>query len=380
MVPKSLPHAEGIDIASLYLPCNAVGGDLYDVIQVSDSVLAFFLFDVSGQGVSSALIASMAKLSFMNHIRSLLSPRSVIERVNVEILKHLSGEHYLTAFVAYLDLHNNKLAYCNAGHAYPLIYRKEENFFAPLKTSGLFVGMFEDGHYEEKHVYLQPGDWLVLFSNGLYEIFDPENELLGRKKFEASLARTIGQRSPASLVGWLEEEYNAHVNGKKMADDISIIAVEVLTQSRKDRLKEQLGFSVQDPVYLQFISYFEEMDRAAAVILKEMDEYGYPDESIRKMKIALTELLANAIYHGNKKDHGKKVTIGHIVHKDSAQVSIMDEGAGFDISSIPDPTLPENLERDCGRGLFIVRSYIDKLEFSEKGNRVTIWKYRMAGI
>ena len=110
-----------------------------------------------------------------------------------------------------------------------------------------------------------------------------------------------------------------------------------------------------------------------------MDEFGYPDESIRKMKIALTELLANAIYHGNNKDHGRKVTIGHLVDKNAVKVSVMDEGAGFSIAAIPDPTLPENLEKDCGRGLFIVRSYIDKLEFNDRGNRVTIWKYHTLG-
>jgi anti-sigma regulatory factor (Ser/Thr protein kinase) len=379
LVPVGLPSAQEIDMASLYLPCSTVGGDLFDVIPISDNVLAFLIFDVSGHGVSSALIASMAKASFINHIRSLVSPRSVMERVNTELQEHLTGDYFVTAFVGYLDLHNNKLAYCNAGHTYPLIFRKEDNSFLPLRTSGLFVGMFEDGHYEEKNSYLNPGDWLVLFTNGLYELFDPENELAARKAFEQSAHAIIGASSPASFVQWLESLHRQRKDGRMISDDIGVIAAEMLTQSRRDRIKEQLGFSMSDPVYLQFISYFEEMDRAAGIILREMDEFGYPDESIRKMKIALTELLANAIYHGNKKDHSRKVTIGHLVDKNAVKVSIMDEGTGFDIAGVPNPTLPENLEKDCGRGLFIVRSYIDKLEFNDRGNRVTIWKYHTLG-
>ena len=128
-------------------------------------------------------------------------------------------------------------------------------------------------------------------------------------------------------------------------------------------------------MYLQYISYFEEMDKAAASILSSMDSLGYPDESIRKMKIILTELFANAIYHGNKGDHSKKVTIGHIINKKKILVSIMDEGDGFDPAGIPDPTLPENLVKDCGRGLYIVHTYVDKVEFNAKGNRVTVIKY-----
>jgi serine/threonine-protein kinase RsbW len=117
------------------------------------------------------------------------------------------------------------------------------------------------------------------------------------------------------------------------------------------------------------------MDKAAAIILSSMDSLGYPDESIRKMKIILTELFANAIYHGNKGDHSKKVTVGHLINKKKILVSIMDEGDGFDPKIIPDPTLPENLIKDCGRGLYIVHSYVDKVEFNGKGNRVTVIKH-----
>jgi serine/threonine-protein kinase RsbW len=105
-----------------------------------------------------------------------------------------------------------------------------------------------------------------------------------------------------------------------------------------------------------------------------MDSMGYPDESIRKMKIILTELLANAIDHGNKKNHSKKVTIGHVINRKKAVVSILDEGNGFDPRSIADPTLPENLGKSSGRGLFIVTKYVDKLEFNSLGNRVTVTK------
>ena len=146
-----------------------------------------------------------------------------------------------------------------------------------------------------------------------------------------------------------------------------MLAIEFLTQSRKNLIKEKLGFRENDPVYLQYISYFEEMDKATSVILSAMDSLGYPDESIRKMKIILTELFANAIYHGNKGDHSKKVTVGHAIDKNKVTISIMDEGDGFDPSKIPDPTLPENLVKDCGRGIFIVRSYADTSGVQREG-------------
>jgi sigma-B regulation protein RsbU (phosphoserine phosphatase) len=375
MIPRSLPRTEGLDMATLYLPCGLVGGDLFDVVQISEDVLGFLIFDVSGHGVASALIASMAKVSFLTHMRSVLSPRAVLERVNEEMAHNVAGSYFVTAFIAYLDLHSNKLTYCNASHTPPVVYQRSGGELVSLQSSGLGVGIFSEAFYEERSIFLNPGDWILLFSNGLYGIYDPVNERTGRAAFEKAVLGSIGTCTPQQLLSVFEKRHSSVVSRLSGGDDIGAVAVEILTQSRRNQIKEKLGFTAPEPVYLQFISYFEEMDRATAVVLREMDEYGYPDDTIRRMKISLTELLANAIYHGNGKDHGKKITIGHVIRKDVVVVSIMDEGPGFDPATIPDPTLPENLEKDRGRGLFIVRNYVDKMEFNEKGNGVTITKY-----
>lgn len=377
MLPQRLPIVEGLEVASLYRPSGLVGGDLFDIIQITEDVMALLIFDVAAHGVSAVLISSMAKVIFSNHIRSVTSPRVVMERVNAEMIQNISSDYFLTAMVAYLDMHDYKLTYCNAGHTYPIIYRKKEKTLEPLKSTGVFVGVLEKAQYEQKSIYCNPGDWLIFFTDGIYQMFDEKNELLGRTLFEKEILKLVKNSPPPVFIKTLTELYDKQRKNIVPGDDVTIFAVEFLTQSRKNQIKEKLGFFRDDPVYLQYISYFEEMDKAAAVILSNMDALGYPDESIRKMKIILTELFANAIYHGNKGDHSKKATVGHVIDKKKVVVSIMDEGEGFDPKRIPDPTLPENLIKDCGRGLYIVGNYVDKLEFNEKGNRVTVTKYHV---
>ena len=374
MMPSSLPRVEGIEVASLYFPCGALGGDLFDVVQVSDDMLALFMFDVATHGVASALISAIAKVSFSNHIRQVASPRSVLERVNAEMRSNISIDFYLTAFVAYLDLHNNRITYCNAGHPYPIVYNKKSGSIIPLKSAGVFVGVFDEGSFEDESLYMYAGDWFMLFTDGLYTVFSEKNEVEGRKKLEETIA---AMHTPAPLKFFEDCRLRCEELAKKetLNDDITAVVIEVLTQSRKDQIKEKLGFSKDDPVYLQFISYYEEMDKAAGIILKDMDAAAFADESIRKMKITLTELMANAIGHGNEEDHSKKATVGHMVNREVAVIAIMDEGDGFDPADIPDPTLPENLVKDHGRGLFIVNNYVDEMVFNEKGNRVLIRKY-----
>ncbi len=374
MIPGRLPAMEGIEMASLYLPSREIGGDLFDIIRLTDDLLALFMFDVAHLGVSAALISAMAKVSFDEHIRSLRSPRQVMQRVNAQMIKNLAADYYLTAIVAFLDLHDNKLTYCNAGHAYPIMYKRKEHALKQLCSTGVFVGMMENGYYEEKSVYCHPGDWLFFFTDGIYRLFNAENELLGRRLLEKEILKRLDGFSPEEFTNHIRKRYLRRKAGTFPDDDITAIFIEFLTQSRKIQIKEKLGFRQNDPVYLQFISYFEEMDRASAVILSTMDSFGYPDESIRKMKIILTELLANAIDHGNKKDHSKKVTIGHMIDGKKAIISVLDEGNGFNPEILPDPTLPENLVKDCGRGLYIVQKYVDNLEFNPRGNRVTITK------
>ncbi len=371
MIPRNLPVLEGLQLDSLYLPCGAIGGDLFDVVKLSDDVLAFVIFDVTGFGIPSALISALAKVCFSNHLRNGFSPRAVIERVNSEIIRDVSADFYLTAFVAYLDLHDNKLTYSNAGHACPIVYRKKENQVLQLKSQGTFIGVFDNGFFDEQSIYLNAGDCLVLLTDGLYRVFSDDLQE-GKKLFEETACESLKDGRAEKLLSVINEKFRAKTN---VDDDVTAVVAEVLTQSRKNLIKNKLGFADGDPVYLQSISYYEEMDRAVSVILSGMDKFGYADDSIRKMKITLTELLVNAILHGNGKDFSKKVIMGHVIDKKKTVVSILDEGEGFDPNSIPDPTLPENLVKDCGRGLFIVRHYVDKVEYNEKGNRVTITKF-----
>jgi anti-sigma regulatory factor (Ser/Thr protein kinase) len=379
MIPRRLPSIEGIEMASLHLPCGGVGGDLFDVLQLSEDILVFLTFDVTGHQVASTLISALAKVRFLSHIRAVRSPRVVIERVNAEIIRDISAEFYLTAFVGYLDLHDNKLTYSNAGHINPVIYRVDDGSIIHLKPQGTLIGILDDGFYDEQSVYLNPGDRLLVFTDGILGIFGARNAPASRKLLDRMIQKEAGRTTPQQIVDHfrVQGEHLAAAQGQK--DDISLIAVEILTQSRRNQIKERLGFSTEAPVYLQTLSYYEEMDRVTAIVLSAMDVFGYPDEVIRKMKVSLTELLVNAIHHGNSKDYTKKVFMGHIVDGKKTVVAIMDEGAGFDPQSVPDPTLPDNIGKDCGRGLYIVRHYVDKLEFNPRGNRVSITKYHPYG-
>jgi serine/threonine-protein kinase RsbW len=122
-----------------------------------------------------------------------------------------------------------------------------------------------------------------------------------------------------------------------------------------------------------------EARRVQEEIERQLKECQYSEREIFSVKLALEEALVNAIKHGNQFDRNKKVHIAYNVEPERFDILITDEGRGFDPTEVPDPTAVENLERPCGRGLMLMRYYMNEVSFSPSGNSVFMTKLRCNG-
>ena len=111
-------------------------------------------------------------------------------------------------------------------------------------------------------------------------------------------------------------------------------------------------------------------------ILSELEPENFSEEDVFSVHLALQEAFLNAIRHGNKMDPGKEVRIDYSVGLDKVEIFMTDEGDGFDPQAVPDPRYGENLYKIKGRGLLLMRSYMDAVEFNERGNRVRMIRYK----
>jgi serine/threonine-protein kinase RsbW len=119
-----------------------------------------------------------------------------------------------------------------------------------------------------------------------------------------------------------------------------------------------------------------EARRVQEEIERQLKECAYSEREIFSVKLALEEALVNAIKHGNQLDRNKKVHIAYHIRPERFEVVITDEGGGFDPTDVPDPTAAENLERPCGRGLMLMRYYMNEVSFGPCGNSVCMTKLR----
>jgi len=123
-------------------------------------------------------------------------------------------------------------------------------------------------------------------------------------------------------------------------------------------------------------STVEEGQDAQNELLECIATHGWDSKSIFGIRLALEEALVNAIKHGNDRNPDKKIHLRYRVSTQEVHIEVEDEGAGFDPDSIPDPTLPENLEKPSGRGLMLMHAYMTRVDFNARGNCVTLVKRR----
>jgi serine/threonine-protein kinase RsbW len=121
---------------------------------------------------------------------------------------------------------------------------------------------------------------------------------------------------------------------------------------------------------------FADQEPALVAVLQQMEAAGFPEKDQFAVRLALDEALANAVKHGNRLDPTKWVTLRYRVAPETLLAEVEDEGPGFDPEKVPDPLAPENLERTCGRGVYLMRCYMTWVRYNERGNRVTLCKYR----
>ncbi|MBI4619445.1 MAG: ATP-binding protein [Desulfobacterales bacterium] len=119
-------------------------------------------------------------------------------------------------------------------------------------------------------------------------------------------------------------------------------------------------------------SKIEEIGRVITEVKAYIEKEEYEGKKYIRLMGALYEAVANAIIHGNKIDEGKRVFVTYFDDKDKFQVKVADEGEGFDISSVSDSCSPDNITKPRGRGIFIIKGYVDEVSFNEKGNEITL--------
>lgn len=226
LLPAKFPDVGGFEAAAAYIPCSEIGGDLYDVVPIDENRIGFLMFDVVGHGVPAALIAAMGKMIFLKNINDGLSPRELLVQVNDDLAYHLSGKRYLAAFYGILNKKTYEFIFSKAAHPPAYLIRRGQRKIETLSTAGTFVGLFPHEEFEEKSVLLNPGDKLIIFTDGLIETFSPGGDFFGLKRL-GHILQKIKNKSVHDIISDLLRKQQEFAQTAQHNDDISILAIEI---------------------------------------------------------------------------------------------------------------------------------------------------------
>jgi serine phosphatase RsbU (regulator of sigma subunit) len=227
LLPQKIEEAPGFSVGFSYVPADAVGGDYYDVFQISDGIYGIVVADVSGHGVASALIMSMVKVLLKTFADGKHGPQQTLERINQTFLSEIRTDNFVTVFYGVLNTSENTLNFTSAGHCPALFFNRETQEHRQVKADGLFLGVFPEMMLKEASFKYKAGSQrIILYTDGVTEAKNAEGQMFEMSNLEQAGLKTLGL-SPEKAVKKLIEIHKSFCGKNQIpADDITLLVID----------------------------------------------------------------------------------------------------------------------------------------------------------
>lgn len=223
LLPKSPPEIPGYDIAATSIPAQMVGGDYYDFLWVTPTSCAICLGDVSGKGLPASLLMATLQATLRGQAMLGAPTEETVRRSNRLMFESTDPEKFATLFFGVLDTESHKLAFCNAGHETPMIFGGNGDP-VPMETGGMALGVLEDFPYERDQVMLDPGQTLIIYSDGIPDAINQSESPFGIERL-LDLVGSCHEVSAHELTKRILEAVHEHEGETPQVDDLTLIVV-----------------------------------------------------------------------------------------------------------------------------------------------------------
>lgn len=223
LLPKSAPIIEGYDLAGISIPAKMVGGDYFDFIDLNDNRLGICLGDVTGKGMPAALLMANLQATIRGQSIANSSAKDCVYCSNNLLVKNTDEGKFVTLFYGILDTEIHQFTFSNAGHDNPFLITKSKEMFR-LHTGGIVLGFMEESQYKEETITFNPGDCLVIFSDGITETKNAMEEEFGDDRVLQIITRN--RDIPAEkLIEKIMTGINNFSEGAALMDDVTLVVV-----------------------------------------------------------------------------------------------------------------------------------------------------------
>ncbi|MCK4461342.1 MAG: serine/threonine-protein phosphatase, partial [candidate division Zixibacteria bacterium] len=225
-LPRVHPDIPGYDLYGRNIPSFEVGGDYYDFIKIVEGQYGIAIGDVSGKGIPASLIMASFRASLIAEIRNNYALRTICRKVNNLLYESVRPGSFVTAVYGVLDSKNHVFTFANCGHCLPILLRSDGSV-EYLREGGPLFGVTPEAEYEERPVYINPGDIIYLYTDGISEVFDRDDEELGLDRL-TDIVRENRERPSAEILDAVYLAVRQFASPEHVFDDLTMIVVKRL--------------------------------------------------------------------------------------------------------------------------------------------------------
>jgi len=226
MIPSQAPKIPGFEISTIYVPCFDLAGDFYDFIELPDGKIGICVADVVGKGVRASLLMSSTRSALRAHANYVRDLPALIKAVNFDLWRESEISDFVTLFYGVIDPTNKTLTYTNAGHE-PALYIHEGKI-RQLDVGGGVIGISEDAEFSQETITLSSNDVLIIFTDGLPEAINFEDEAFGRERVYAAALEAWSRGDSADAIGkHLLWEMRRFAGLQSRGDDLTLITIKL---------------------------------------------------------------------------------------------------------------------------------------------------------
>jgi len=356
MLPQDFSPFEaayGVTFGAVLEPAREVGGDLYGVCATGPDRLVAFLGDVSGKGIPASMFMVRAISLARLLAREVAEPERILARLNDELSAENPSDMFVTLICAVFEPASRRLVLANAGHCRPILLRADESPRWAVANLGTALG-FETGlTFQRTEITLQPGDVLILYSDGVSEAFNPAEECYGNDRLMTDV-RGLSGRPAEAITASMLENVRRFADGAPQSDDLAILTMKVNGGNR---------------LTLTLHATPDEVMRGVEALREFAAARRVPDAAVFGLALALEECASNIVNHALGRDVERCFHVMLERTDDSFIVQLHDDGAAFDPAAAP-PSDPQGRDDvPGGWGLTLVRRNVDDLSYRREAGR-----------
>ncbi len=360
MLPSIFPpfpeHKE-IDIYASMIPAKEVGGDFYDMFLIDDNHLAICVSDVSGKGIPASLVMMITKILIKNVTKINSDVDKAFIRINNMLCDGNTTGIFITSWFGIIDLQNGKIEFVNAGHNSPLIYSKKTNKFTYLRTKPNFVlAGIDNVQYVKNEITIEPGDKIFLYTDGVTEATNVNNELYGEERL-LQVLNSHTELNSEETIKIVKKDIDEFVDVAEQFDDITML--EFIYNGKEDSLNKK-----------EFIADKKELSNVQDFVRKQLENKKSDSKTINNILLAVEEVFVNIANYSYPDKQGKCFLKIEFDNNNTFHLTFEDSGIPFNPLEEKEPDISLSLEerKIGGLGIFLTKKIMDNVEYKYQDN------------